>query len=431
MTMDNGQCREASADYQSSIDHSPLDEVPAGYKRTEVGVIPEDWVVARIDEYYDVISSKRVLQRDWKSRGVPFYRAREVAVLAEKGVVDNELFITEDLYLTLKSKYGVPKVGDALVTGIGTIGKVYTVSPDNMFYFKDASVLWLKSRGGYSSEFLKQVFLTDIIVKQIKNSSMGTTVETYTIQSAKKTLVPTPSLEEQRAIATALSDVDALITALDKLIAKKRAIKTAAMQQLLTGKTRLPGFSGEWETKRLGDLFEVSAGQDLTKSEYSSEQDEKHRYPIFANSVSNEGLYGFSSFYEYEGNSITVTARGTLGVSFFRDKKFVAIGRLLVLQPKGRVNCNFVSEAINHNIKFANESTGVPQLTSPQIAKYEILIPCCEEQTAIAQILSDMDAEITALEARRDKTRAIKQGMMQQLLTGRVRLVKPAGREAA
>ncbi len=384
-------------------------------------MIPEDWVVARIDEYYDVISSKRVLQRDWKSRGVPFYRAREVAVLAEKGVVDNELFITEDLYLTLKSKYGVPKVGDALVTGIGTIGKVYTVSPDNMFYFKDASVLWLKSRGGYSSEFLKQVFLTDIIVKQIKNSSMGTTVETYTIQSAKKTLVPTPSLEEQRAIATALSDVDALITALDKLIAKKRAIKTAAMQQLLTGKTRLPGFSGEWETKRLGDIAHIQTG-----SKNNQDKVEGGQYPFFVRSETVERIDSYS----YACEAILVPGEGGIGSIFhYINGRFDVHQRVYAItQFASNVSGKFVylymtnhfgAHAMRNTVKATVDSLRLPAFQSFEIR----MPPTLDEQTAIAQVLSDMDAEIAALEARRDKTRAIKQGMMQQVLTGRVRLV--------
>ena len=414
-------------------------------------MIPEDWVVARIDEYYDVISSKRVLQRDWKSRGVPFYRAREVAVLAEKGVVDNELFITEDLYLTLKSKYGVPKVGDALVTGIGTIGKVYTVSPDNMFYFKDASVLWLKSRGGYSSEFLKQVFLTDIIVKQIKNSSMGTTVETYTIQSAKKTLVPTPSLEEQRAIATALSDVDALITALDKLIAKKRAIKTAAMQQLLTGKTRLPGFSGEWKTKRLGDYVKFFRNGTNSRSELISEG--KVKYLHYGDIHVNPNVYLDIGDTEIpclpitkaknldrlrDGDLVFVDAsedQDGIGKSVeivnVRDVEAVAGLHTIaarfdksVLADGFKAFLQYIPE-FRRRLQRLGAGTKVFATNRAHIASAEIRLPPVEEQTAIAQVLSDMDAEIAALEARRDKTRAIKQGMMQQVLTGRVRLVKP------
>ena len=233
-----------------------------------------------------------------------------------------------------------------------------------------------------------------------------------------------PQTSEQNAIAKALSDVDGLLNALEALIAKKRAIKQATMQQLLTGKTRLPGFSGAWQEMRVGDLFDATAGGDLVQSRYSDVRDNRYPYPIYANGLEQQGLYGFSNYAEEPAGVITVTARGTLGQAFYRDTPFVAIGRLLVLKPKVSLDARFFCEYINFGIHFAVESTGVPQLTAPQVSRYLLPVPSESEQRAIASVLSDMDAEIAALKQRRDKTRAIKQGMMQQLLTGRVRLVK-------
>ena len=231
-----------------------------------------------------------------------------------------------------------------------------------------------------------------------------------------------PEIQEQRAIAKALSDVDGLLNALDALIAKKRAIKQATMQQLLTGRTRLLGFRGAWQEMRIGDLFDAKAGGDLIQSRYSDIQDNRYPYPIYANGLEQQGLYGFSNYAEEPAGAITITARGTLGQAFYRDTPFVAIGRLLVLNPKISLDTRFFCEYINYSIHFAIESTGVPQLTAPQVSRYLLSVPNEPEQCAIASVLSDMDAEIVALEQRRDKTRAIKQGMMQQLLTGRVRL---------
>ena len=233
-----------------------------------------------------------------------------------------------------------------------------------------------------------------------------------------------PQTSEQNAIAKALSDVDGLLNALEALIVKKRAIKQATMQQLLTGKTRLPGFSGAWQEMRVGDLFDATAGGDLVQSRYSDVRDNRYPYPIYANGLEQQGLYGFSNYAEEPAGVITVTARGTLGQAFYRDTPFVAIGRLLVLKPKVSLDARFFCEYINFGIHFAVESTGVPQLTAPQVSRYLLPVPSESEQRAIASVLSDMDAEIAALKQRRDKTRAIKQGMMQQLLTGRVRLVK-------
>ena len=179
-------------------------ELRPGYKLTEVGVIPEEWDVKRLAELFEVTSSKRVFQSDWKSEGVPFYRARELVVLGDTGSVDNELFITQELYKTFTRSYGVPDTGDMLVTGVGTLGKVYVVSGDHEFYFKDGNIIWFKIGGRVSPEFLRQLYLTPLITKQISDNSAGTTVGTYTIINAKKTVIPFPPLPEQSAIATAL-----------------------------------------------------------------------------------------------------------------------------------------------------------------------------------------------------------------------------------
>ena len=228
---------------------------------------------------------------------------------------------------------------------------------------------------------------------------------------------------EQWAIAEALSDVDALLNALDALITKKRHIKQGTMQQLLTGNKRLNGFHEDWKDETLGEMFDISAGGDLNKLCFSPFKTGRCCHPIFANGITGGGLYGFSSEYRHEADAITVTARGTLGVANYRPTAFDAIGRLLVLRPRRRTDCFFATEYINNRIAFVVESTGVPQLTAPQIADYSIQCPGYDEQSEIATVLSDMDREIASLEQNRDKTKLIKQGMMQELLTGKTRLV--------
>jgi len=195
------------------------------------------------------------------------------------------------------------------------------------------------------------------------------------------------------------------------------------MQLLLTGRKRLTGFTGEWEVRRLGENFSISAGGDLIKGSFSSVEDGAYCYPIYSNSLTDKGFYGFSKLYRHDENCITVTARGTIGSANARDHKFDAIGRVLVLKPTCDLSCFFVSEYLNNRVNFSIESTGVPQLTAPQISKCEISFPQPDEQTAIAQILSDMDAEIEELEHKLAKYKLIKQGMMQELLTGKKRLI--------
>ncbi|WP_250631267.1 restriction endonuclease subunit S [Rhodoflexus caldus] len=174
----------------------------------------------------------------------------------------------------------------------------------------------------------------------------------------------------------------------------------------------------DWEVKPIGELFEISAGGDLEKKFFSKEQTEKNKYPIFSNSPQNKGLYGFSEKFTYSENCITVTARGTIGYSIYRNEKFNAIGRLLVLRPKTDVDCFYFSEYINKYVDFIIELTGVPQLTTPQISKYNIALPPTKaEQTAIATALNDADALIGKLEQLIAKKRNIKTAAMQQLLT--------------
>ncbi len=312
--------------------------------------------------------------------------------------------------------YGKESAGSITVTGRGTLGKAfYRETP----FVAIGRLIVLKPKVSLDARYF-----CEYINYGIQFAVESTGVPQLTAPQISHYLLPVPPENEQRAIAKVLSDVDGLINALDALIAKKRAIKQATMQQLLTGKTRLPGFSGAWQTKRIDDLFDAKAGGDLVQSMFSDIKDNRYPFPIYANSLTYQGLYGFSTYSEEQAGSITVTARGTLGQAFYRDEPFVAIGRLIVLIPKVPLDGRFFCEFINYGIHFAIESTGVPQLTAPQISNYSLPVPSENEQNTIATVLSDMDAEITALEQRRHKTIAIKQGMMQQLLTGKVRLLK-------
>ena len=209
------------------------------YKQTELGPIPEDWEVKSLGESFDIGSSKRVFQSQWRKSGIPFYRAREIVILAEKNTVENELFIDETLYNQYKTLYGVPAVNDLLVTGVGTLGKVYKVQNTNPFYYKDGNIICLKNKGAINSDYVRYHFDYYIVKNQINDNSGKSTVGTYTINSARKTIIPVPSLPEQTAIANVLSSMDKEIETLNTKLEKYRNLKTAMMQQLLTGKIRL------------------------------------------------------------------------------------------------------------------------------------------------------------------------------------------------
>lgn len=198
-----------------------------------------DWEVRRLGDIFEIGSSKRVFQSDWRSFGIPFYRAREIVLFAENSEIEKGLHISPELYESLKKMSGVPEIGDLLVTGVGTLGRVYLVSSDAPFYFKDGNIIWFKIRGSMSSEYLKQVFKTDEMMQQIYDSAGGSTVGTYTISNAKKTRINFPPVDEQAAIARVLTDMDAEVQALDTRLEKARQVKEGMMQNLLTGRIRL------------------------------------------------------------------------------------------------------------------------------------------------------------------------------------------------
>ena len=183
----------------------------------------------------------------------------------------------------------------------------------------------------------------------------------------------------------------------------------------------------DWDVMRIGSLFDVKAGSDFDPTNSSEVQGDNYPYPIYANSLSQQGLYGFCNYAQSQIGSITITARGTLGKAFYRDTPFVAIGRLLVLEPMVSMDARFFSEYINYGVHFAVESTGVPQLTAPQVARYSVPVPPKSEQRAIAEALSDVDGLFQSLDALIAKKRAIKQAAMQQLLTGKTRLLGFSG----
>lgn len=264
--------------------------------------------------------------------------------------------------------------------------------------------------------------------------------------------IPFPLESEQRAIASALSDIDSLLTKLDQLITKKRDLKQAAMQQLLTGKTRLPGFSGEWAVKRLGALFKFSGGYSASRDQLSSNgfcylhygdihgavkttidtQADYHDIPkldvplkrVSPESLLADGDVVFVDASEDDaGTSKHVVVVNKGGLPFIAGlHTIVAKAKTTELVHEYLRYC-FKTEAIRQQFLFYAVGTKVSGISKFNIVKLSLLVPSVPEQTAIATILSDMDTELAALVARREKTRALKQGMMQELLTGRTRLV--------
>lgn len=243
--------------------------------------------------------------------------------------------------------------------------------------------------------------------------------------------IPLPPLPEQRAIAAALSDVDAMITSLDKHITKKRDIKQATKQQLLTGKRRLPGFTGEWKMKRLGEIAEIGMGRTPSRSNQSY-WGRGHKWLSIADLKSKYVFETKEEITALAASDMSVIPKGTLVMSFK-----LSIGRVVFTGRDMYSNeaiCSFSKLRADGEYLYyilgqtdfslyGKQAVKGYTLNTASINAVEIPYPPLSEQQAIAAVLSDMDAEIAALERKRDKTRDLKQGMMQELLTGKTRLV--------
>jgi len=164
------------------------------------------WELRSLGDLFDITSSKRVFEADWRREGVPFYRAREIVKLARDGFVNNELFISEEMYDRYSAKHGIPTTGDIMVTGVGTLGICYVVKATDRFYFKDGNIIWLKKISDVESRFVAYAFRSEFLRKQI-DDSVGATVGTYTIIKAKGTVIPVPPLPEQERIVEHLDRV--------------------------------------------------------------------------------------------------------------------------------------------------------------------------------------------------------------------------------
>jgi len=293
-------------------------------------------------------------------------------------------------------------------------------------------------------QFKKYCFSTNEVRKAIISKSSYTTRALTNGRLLSSVTIPLPSIHEQRAIAAALSDVDALIAALDRLIAKKRDIKQAAMQELLTGKKRLPGFSGELSSVCLGELGSFSKGRGIKKDDVAASGIPCVRYGEIYTHY-NDYIREFHSFISEEiakesqqirngdllfaGSGETAEEIGKC-VAYLKDEEACAGGDIVIFSPE-KQNSMYLGYLMNHSsivIQKARMGQGdaVVHISAKNLAGLRLKLPPINEQNAIASILSDMDAEIAALETRHQKTLALKQGMMQELLTGRIRLIKGA-----
>ncbi len=291
--------------------------------------------------------------------------------------------------------------------------------PDGVYSYH---VIRLRLKTNWDLRFRAYVFDTKGFLDQASRECDGSgTRYVISLPKFRGMVVRFPeNIKEQAAIAEVLSDVDGLINSLEALIAKKQAIKLAAMQQLLTGKTRLPGFTDEWQTKRLGEITEIQRGSPITQKDVVPG-------PIPVIAGGKKPAY-FHNAANRTGKTITISGSGASAgfVSLYHQPIFAS--DCLTISE----NSSFLIDFIYYHLRFLQQTIykaqtgGVqPHIYPTDLMPLEIRFPLLAEQRAIAEVLSDMDGELAALEKQVEKTRDIKLAMMQELLTGRTRLVIP------
>ena len=415
-------------------------EVKPGYKLTEVGVIPEEWSVRRLKDCCQKLNVSFVGTCE------PFYTRENTGVLmlrtgnlqGDQIVLDGCKFVTREFHA--RNRKSQVRTGDILIARHGNSGNAVPV-PAGIDDVNALSIVILRTNEAIlGHRFACYCINSGAVRSQTAGMLAGSTQVIINTREVEKLRLPLPPLPEQRAIATALSDVDGLLCGLDRLIAKKRDLKQAAMQQLLTGQTRLPSFHGEWEVKRLGSVADVLKGNALSKSLVSASGTRpcilygelftnygRVISEIVGRTNSNEGCLSVFGDVLMPGSTTTTGADLATASALLLDN--VALGGdIIVIRRRDQgydpiFLANYLTQARRHDIAELTQGITIHHLYGKDVKTLSLRLPSLAEQTAIAEVLSEMDGELGKLEERREKTRALKQAMMQELLTGRTRLL--------
>lgn len=399
--------------------------VKKGYKQTEVGVIPEDWECVKIKDVATISMCKRIFANQTSTIGdVPFYKIGTFGKEADA-------YISSKLYVEYRNKYSFPQKGDILISAAGTLGRTVVYDGEKA-YFQDSNIVWLDiNKTRLCNEYLNQYY------KVIKwASSEGSTIARLYNGIIYATYISLPPLPEQQRIAEALSDVDGMISSLEKLIAKYKSIKTACLQQMFpqNGETvprmRLPGFTGAWEQRKLGEIGSVSMCRRIFK-EQTSEAGDIPFYKIGTFGAEPDAFISRELFEEYKSKypypkkgDILISASGSIGrtVEFAGNNEYFQDSNIVWLSHDERLSNPFL-KCFYSVVKWAGiEGSTIKRLYNDNILNTVICMPSVPEQDRIGAFFENLDNLITFHQRKLEKVQKIKQGMMQQLLTGKIRL---------
>jgi type I restriction enzyme S subunit len=360
------------------------------------------WPQRRLGELVELTSGQSPSGFKFGSTGKPYFKVDQLGKSAKYLGRDSTPYLSNRLPEVPAGSILIAKRGAAIA-----LNRVRLLTEPG---FMDTNVMALTPISGIDSEFLYYW----LAYRGLWDVADVTSVPQINNKHINPLRIALPDLHEQRTIVAALRDSDDVITAIERLIAKKQAIKQGMMQQLLTGRTRLPGFAGDWRATHLGDLLTVRHGKNQRSVEVTS-----GKYPILATG----GRIGWAHTPLYSKPSVLIGRKGTIDRPQYQDQPFWTVDTLFYTEISAAADPRFLYYLfLTVDWRSMNEASGVPSLSSSRIEGVEAQMPDVPEQIAIRKVLDDAEREIAALGARLSKARDIKTGMMQQLLTGRVRL---------
>jgi type I restriction enzyme S subunit len=401
------------------------------HRLTEAGVIPKEWQVSSVGREFEIKLGK-MLDAE-KNVGEPKPYLGNKAVQWDRIDVSN--LPTVRMTRADVERFRL-QIGDLLVCEGGEVGRaaIWEAPTPECYYQK--ALHRLRPLRGFSPRLMAALLRHWSERGLLANYVTQTSIAHLPREKFLEVPIPVPPPVEQRAIAEALSDVDALLRALDRLIAKKRDLKQAAMQQLLTGQTRLPGFGRPWQDTTLGEIGECVIG--LT---YRPENVVEHGLLVLRSSNVQNGRLAYDDnvhvnlqvpehLYTKTGDILVCVRNGSralIGKCALIDQAAAGVTFGAFMSVFRTKHWRFIfhafgADSIQQQIRD-NIGATINQITNKDMKAFRVRLPPDDEQTAIAQVLSDADTELRTLELRSDKACVVKQGMMQELLTGRIRLV--------
>ena len=356
----------------------------------------EGWDLKTLADLFDIGSSKRVYESQWRNAGVPFYRAREIVKLSRDGYVDNELFIDEELYEEYANKYGIPKCGDLMVTGVGTLGVCYIVRDNDKFYFKDGNILWFKSKKGTNPFYVRYAFKSNYLRQQIENCN-GATVGTFTIVRAKKTTIPVPPIAEQERI---VAELDLLSAIIEKKKEQLKAYDQLAQSIFYTMFGDPIDNPKGWEVKTIGNTCTITCGQD-----YKTVEDENGKYPIYGTG----GIMGWANQFRCPKDSVIIGRKGNINNPILVDVDFWNVDTAFGVTPKNEVlsAIYFFFFCKEYDFTQHDVSVTIPSLRRTDILKIKLPVPPLSLQQAFAEKIEAIERQKALVQQSIEETQTM------------------------